>query len=258
MYRIYLITNLITNKKYIGQTNQDIKSRFEDHWKEAVKQYRTNCYLHNSMVKHGIENFSLELIEDNIPEELIDDKESYYIDKYNTFYLNGHGYNMTRGGQGIHGYKHTNETKLKQSAASLAMWDRIKNNPEEYNRLCQIRSINHKGWKPTEETLKKMKDSAYPRDGELNPFYGKHHSDESRKLISEAQSNPVNMINKDGIIINSFNSCKEAAQYIYDNKDKFVNVSATKPSTISSRITKVVRGEAKTAYGYIWKIKCID
>lgn len=30
-YRIYLITNLINNKKYIGQTKQSIEERFETH-----------------------------------------------------------------------------------------------------------------------------------------------------------------------------------------------------------------------------------
>lgn len=64
------------------------------------------------MLKYGKENFTIELIEDNIPEDQIDSKESYYINKFNTF---NEGYNMTLGGQGTHGYHHTEITKKKIS-----------------------------------------------------------------------------------------------------------------------------------------------
>ena len=45
-----------------------------------------------------MDNFSLEIIEDNIPFEQLNDREAYWIKYYNTFYLNGEGYNMTEGG----------------------------------------------------------------------------------------------------------------------------------------------------------------
>ena len=121
-YNIYLITDITNGKKYIGQTFKEIQDRFNDHWNEAQRQIKkgdTTCYLHNAMVSHGIENFKLELIEANIPENKIDLKESYYIDLYKTYYLNGTGYNMTTGGQGIHGYKHSKDGKKKISEGSI-------------------------------------------------------------------------------------------------------------------------------------------
>ena len=181
-YKIYLVTNLINSKRYIGQTScKTVEDRFNRHCREANSQARTNCYFHNSILKHGPENFKVELIEDGISANKIDEKEKFYIEKYNTFYLNGQGYNMTSGGQGIHNYHHTDNTKKKLSESSKSMWEKIRQDPEEYKRLCDIRSINHKGWKPSKETIENMKKAAYKRDGELNPFWGKSHSEETKR-----------------------------------------------------------------------------
>lgn len=57
------------------------------------------------MQHYGIDNFNFEIIEVCKPEEL-DEKEIYYINKYNTYYLaeDSNGYNMTLGGNGQNGY----------------------------------------------------------------------------------------------------------------------------------------------------------
>ena len=52
-YQIYLITNKLNNKKYVGQTKSSIgyKKRFSDHCSEAKYSYG-KCALHNAnMVK---------------------------------------------------------------------------------------------------------------------------------------------------------------------------------------------------------------
>ena len=260
-YKIYLVTNLINSKRYVGQTScKTVEERFKKHCHEADSQARTNCYFHNAILKHGPENFKVELIEDNIPLTRIDEKEKFYIEKYNTFYLNGHGYNMTTGGQGVHNYHHTDETKLKMSTSSKEAWIKLKTEePERYEKLMLERSNRLKGRKFSPETLQKMKDAAYKRDGELNPFWGKTHTDETKRRISFANSNPIYMLDLNGNILKDFNSCREASDYIIGHADEFKNVTSPNASTLSSRITKVVRGEAKTAYGYIWKEKkCID
>ena len=53
------------------------------------------------MKKYGLEHFHMELIEDNIPTEMLNNKERYWIDKYNSYY---HGYNSTLGGEGNNKY----------------------------------------------------------------------------------------------------------------------------------------------------------
>lgn len=67
-----------------------------------------------------MESFKIELIAEHIPEDQIDYAEMQAIETYNTFYKNKKGYNMTKGGQGVHGYRHTEIDKIKGSQASKA------------------------------------------------------------------------------------------------------------------------------------------
>lgn len=93
--KIYKYTNTINNKVYIGQTRQSLEQRDSKH----LTQLDDNTYFHRALKKYGRENFSLELVEDNIPIDLLDEKEKYYIDKFDSFYTTGKGYNLTQGGQ---------------------------------------------------------------------------------------------------------------------------------------------------------------
>ena len=94
MYSIYLIRNLVTNKVYIGQTKYSIDIRFKQHLKASKSNSQA---LYKSMRKHGLENFFIELLENNISINEINTKEINYISKYNSA-NNKFGYNMTLGG----------------------------------------------------------------------------------------------------------------------------------------------------------------
>ena len=73
---------------YVGQSI-DIQRRWAEHRR---KMNIKNTLLYQAMREFGIDNFSFEVIEEC---ELVDlnDKEKYYIDKYNT--MNPNGYNMS-------------------------------------------------------------------------------------------------------------------------------------------------------------------
>jgi len=97
MIGIYKITNQINNKSYIGQS-KDIKKRLNKH-KSTCFNPSDNHYeypLYRAIRKYGIENFTVEVIEECKIEEL-NQKEEYWIKKYNTFF---NGYNQTLGGDG--------------------------------------------------------------------------------------------------------------------------------------------------------------
>lgn len=93
---IYKITNNINGKIYIGQTYQTLENR----WKKHIQQIDDGSYFHNSLKKYGIENFSCEILEENIDESELNNKEIYYISKFNSFAFapNSNGYNTTKGG----------------------------------------------------------------------------------------------------------------------------------------------------------------
>ena len=47
------------------------------------------------MNKYGSDKFYYEVLEDNVPYELLDEREVYYIEKFDSFH---NGYNSTPGG----------------------------------------------------------------------------------------------------------------------------------------------------------------
>ncbi len=120
---IYIITSTETNKVYIGQTTRSIKKRTKDHFCSARTLQRYNectsefdeipssvqiikkSVLYNAMVKHGINTFTVSLLE-TVNMADLNDKEVFYVEKYNSIAPNG--YNMTTGGNSK--YKHTAET----------------------------------------------------------------------------------------------------------------------------------------------------
>lgn len=87
---IYMYRNKLNDKKYIGQTSRSLNAR---HWQHLHSDY----YIDRALKKYGVENFELIILEDNIPNEQLNEKEMYYIEKYDS-YING--YNLTIGGLG--------------------------------------------------------------------------------------------------------------------------------------------------------------
>jgi group I intron endonuclease len=91
---IYLITNQITKKQYVGQTiRMDIERRWKDH-RNCDKHSIGRCLL-NAYLKYGIENFKFQIICICF-DEACNQLEEDYIKKFNTLAPNG--YNLESGG----------------------------------------------------------------------------------------------------------------------------------------------------------------
>ena len=159
---------------------------------------------------------------------------------------------MTLGGQGVHGYSHTVETKKKISDSSKKTWEKIKSDPEKYKKVCDSRKGKLLGRVYSAETIKRMSESASKKVGELNSFYGKHHSKETKDKIAKCNSKEVIMLKGDDIV-KVFESMTKAAEYIINNKDEFLNIKSNKIDTVVARISYVVHQGYGEAYGYSWK-----
>lgn len=94
MGTIYKIINNINTKVYIGKTIRPLKIRWREH-KTNSKRY--DCPLYRAFQKYGIEHFSIEAIEENIPDDLINNREIFWINQYDSY---KNGYNATPGGDG--------------------------------------------------------------------------------------------------------------------------------------------------------------
>jgi len=107
---IYKITNIINNKVYIGLTKGSLESRWNRHVNSSVNG--SNFTIHNAIRKYGSKNFKIETIEKCNSISSLKKSEIKWIKELNS--LNG-GYNMTSGGEGTFGFKHSEETKRKIS-----------------------------------------------------------------------------------------------------------------------------------------------
>ena len=99
MAYIYKITNMVNGKIYIGKTQYSIEHRFREHIRASRNERSEKRPLYDAMNKYGIENFSIELVEEtNNPEE----REKYWINYYRSYvgFSDCNGYNATLGGDG--------------------------------------------------------------------------------------------------------------------------------------------------------------
>lgn len=94
---VYKITNKLTNKVYIGITNQGSGARYRHHWYES--RIGEPSPIHRSMAKYGEESFTLEIIDFADTYDELKEKEKYWIKWYNST-DRSIGYNLTEGGDG--------------------------------------------------------------------------------------------------------------------------------------------------------------
>lgn len=107
---IYCITNLINSKKYVGKTTYSIKQRFQEHCRDSQKRKYENRPLYSAFNKYGIENFIIEELEFVENDDLLSDREVYWIHEIKSY--GKHGYNATKGGDGYLLYDHTEIIEL--------------------------------------------------------------------------------------------------------------------------------------------------
>lgn len=110
IYSIYLITNLVNNKKYVGFTSKKPQHRWKSHCRFDPKK---KTIISTAIFKHGKENFKFEVILQGWDREHVLSMETYFIKEYNTF--GNTGYNATLGQNITLGYRHTKETLQKYS-----------------------------------------------------------------------------------------------------------------------------------------------
>ena len=76
MSYIYVITNDINNKQYVGKTNFSIDKRFQEHINDSKRTRYEKRPLYNAMNKYGIEHFSVKELE-KCNESIVNEREQY-------------------------------------------------------------------------------------------------------------------------------------------------------------------------------------
>lgn len=250
MNEVYLITNRVNGKRYVGVTCRGYLNRFKEHIQDALSSTNASDktrIIYNAIRKYGPENFDVILLEDNISDEEAGDREKYYIDLYKTFYAYKIGYNMTRGGGGVVGYRHTDQSKQKIS-------NKLKGHKflESRNKKIKDAMTGREYKQEWRDALSKSRIGRFTKEN--NPFYGKHHSDATKEILSKSNSkSAIRCIDPCTLqVLHTFRSQCEAGRWVVNNK--FAN---SKPLTCAGRIGEVCRSGSleHTAYGFHWRFE---
>lgn len=114
--KLYLITNKVNGKQYVGKTYRTLEARFAQHVSEAKRETRPICA---AIAKYGSRSFLIELLSEHEEDEL-EAAEEAAISLYDTY---NRGYNATLGGDGKRTVSISNDIIL-----------------EAYNRLGSVKA----------------------------------------------------------------------------------------------------------------------
>ena len=182
---IYIITNIVNKKIYIGQVGQGknttFNTRYKSHWGELKKNKHYNEHLQNSWNKYKEESFTFKIIE-ICDEKLLNEREIYWIDFYKAC-DSKNGYNKSHGGA----IKLGEESKLKLSRTKTGVKfsESHKQNMRKPKSLEHARHISEglKGIPISEEHKQKI---SIANKGNIPWMKGKTHSQESLQKMSNA------------------------------------------------------------------------
>jgi group I intron endonuclease len=204
---VYLITNLLNNKQYVGQTIQSLEKRWQRHcWKSTSQNSMPIC---KAIAKYGKDNFKIELLTSCISQEELNEKELFYTNELNTWSPNG--YNL-RAGEGRGSM--SDETKAKIATANTGM----KRTPEARQNMSEA----HKGKVLPPEQRKKISDA---NKGENNHFYGKTHTQEELDKMSKTYT----IISPEGEIMTITNMAEHCRKYGLNKKNMSSVIHGKRP-----------------------------
>ena len=177
-----------SEKVYIGITCQDAEKRWQNGY-----GYRYNTHFYRAIQKYGWSNFKHEILFEELTEEEAKLMEQMYIALYDTTNQNK-GYNLTKGGDGTIGYRHSLEARFKMkknNSRYMLGKHHTKETKEKLSKLNKGKSLteetkrklseSHKGKCLTEETKKKIS----MNNGKS--MLGKHHTKETKEKLSKSQ-----------------------------------------------------------------------
>lgn len=108
---IYLITNLVSGQRYVGQTIQTVALRWQGHIRDTRRGF--TYPICNAIRKYGSESFAVMEVDVARSRDELNVLEPFYIRLFNT--RKPHGYNLDSGGKN---YATHDETKAKISQAN--------------------------------------------------------------------------------------------------------------------------------------------
>ena len=209
-----------SGKSYIGQTTYSIYDRAGI----DGKRYKNCRIFYNAIKKYGLENFTVEIL-DEVPKEQLGELEKYYIRSFNT--LQPNGYNYFEMGSGIRSFK--------EMSTAIDVYDLSLNYVESFDSLIDASRKYHIPYQVISQCINKKiqyyKDKVYVKMGE---------KPELPKII-QTHGRRTAQYDLDDNLIAIYKSANEAARAIGKN------------SAAGHNIRSVCSGDRNKAFGFKWK-----
>ena len=243
-YSVYMHTNKVNGKKYIGITSQKPYKR----WCGGHGYYGCR-HFYNAIQKYGWKNFSHDILETGLTKADAEQHEKDLIQLYDTTNYE-HGYNISIGGEGVNILQRTDEWNRKISESHIGEKNpcarRIVLVDNEYNLIKEYGCIKYAA-DELDLSISRIQSvcehkSAYT-GGYVFMYYSEYvEMEQSGAKPERVEIKPyrkqINQLTLDGKFIQKFNSIKQAAREIGGD---------------SKGISQACRGLLKTSGGFKWE-----
>lgn len=181
---IYIVTNDINSKVYIGKTYTTIQTRWKRHISDAFRNDRLQKgKFHRAIAMYGPEHFTIKPLA-QFEQGILEKKEIEYIAKYDSYY---NGYNSTLGGDGHSTIEYDEDTIVKMYKDGLSV-----------NKIAEALKL-----------------------GTNRPIVAILAN--NGIVAADRSSKPIVIHQTDGIkIINTFSSKNEAYRWLLENNNPFL------------------------------------
>lgn len=238
MFVVYCHRCQVTQKSYVGWASVDEGQAPFDammrRWREHASQRKSKCAFHVAIRKHGVDAWNHEVIE--VVSTLEDAKraEIRAIVEQNSYVFDAgsDGYNMTRGGDGLVGYKFTPEQIGRRSCT------RMSRHPRRVKPVAQIKE-RKKSPPISDETRQKLRDAARARPRErIMAMTAAAHRPLANEKRAVQRHKRIVRCDLAGNVLATYTSVKDAAIDVNGNR---------------GNIASAARDGRKTASGFTWR-----
>lgn len=240
---IYITTNNIDGKKYIGQRTYARKG-----WKTYLG---SGIHIKRAIKKYGEENFSRVIIEECDTKEKLDEREKYWINHYGAVNSNNY-YNIANGGDGgntIAGYSESQLLEYKRRKSVIHKKTSLKGENSPRSKLTDkdvatISKLLMDNMSSSQDIANKFNvslstiDDIYNHRTWLNITDGLKFPDRKNHIQGGRNKKTVKQYDVDGNYIATYESCHDA--------EKITGIGFR-------MISRVCNGDRDHTHGYVFK-----
>lgn len=207
---IYMITNDVNDKLYIGQTTQSLEQRIRNHRNSFVSGVDTHLY--RAMRKYGWDKFHFKIIATADTQDTLNDLEAYFIAKYDSI---RNGYNMAPGGNINTMYSEVVKAKHDSKMRTDSVRSKISESMKKSYKERGGPSAEHR--QHLSESRKKLYASAA---GDITRAKFRESfklSEAHYRALNDAKNKSVYCVDTAGDVVAEFDRVKDAADWWYSH-----------------------------------------